>query len=158
MATLRLLASGLVFALTVGFMVGCGGTENPYPVYKTTGVIMHNNKPLGYATVIFYPEDETMQAAHAMTEEDGSFTLTTFDEGDGAGAGNYKVTVERMEGADEPFEPTPIDQDESEAFSEEGARIPKSVIPTDYGDPEQTSLEAQVTADGDNEFSFTIEE
>lgn len=137
-------------------LFGCGDSvKGKYPVYKVSGTITYEDKPLEGATVVFYPEDSSMDAAHGMTDADGYYELTTFNQGDGAGVGNYKVTVKKFEG-----DGVSVDdgEEEEEVESEEGRRMKaKSLIPEEYGSLVETQLTADVTEDGDNEFSFKIE-
>lgn len=74
----------------------CKGRVKTYPV---TGklTIAGNPKLAEHATVVFHPIDESSDGVRprAKVAADGTFTLTTFDGGDGAPAGRYRVTVEQ---------------------------------------------------------------
>lgn len=85
--------------LTLGvfFLTGCGGTTEqvsnllkPVPV---KGTVTYKGKPLTGGAVRFEPEDGGREAAGNI-EPDGSFTLTTFQAGDGAVAGKHRVAVD----------------------------------------------------------------
>src|SRR5260370_41667640 len=69
--------------------VSCGTTL--YPVH---GKVLHRNQPLEGALVTFHATGATLTTVlpTGLSEEDGSFTLTTGDK-EGAPAGEYKVTV-----------------------------------------------------------------
>jgi hypothetical protein len=72
------------------------GKAGRKPVYPVRGQVMVGGRPAPQAFVVFHPVgDDDPQATrpygHAGT--DGSFTLTTYDPGDGAPAGDYVVTI-----------------------------------------------------------------
>jgi hypothetical protein len=75
-------------------LCGCGGPNDPV---KVKGVVTFDGVPVAGATVSFLPEREDGRPANAMTEADGSFTLTTFKKGDGALRGAYRVVVTKLE-------------------------------------------------------------
>jgi hypothetical protein len=74
---------------------GCGdGKLKRYPVH---GSVTVDGKPADSAMVIFcpvnpVPELEKLRPS-GKADSTGTFTLMTFDEGDGAPAGDYKVLV-----------------------------------------------------------------
>jgi hypothetical protein len=72
--------------------VGCGdGKPRRVPV---TGTIRYQNKPLEGGDVVFVPVDARNGfRAIGKTDDQGQFALTTFQRGDGAVPGEYKVTV-----------------------------------------------------------------
>ncbi|MCA1686777.1 MAG: hypothetical protein LC745_12580 [Planctomycetia bacterium] len=63
-------------------------------------MVTYNGKPVTNGSVMFTPAGgkggETGQGAVGQLESDGSFTLTTFDKGDGALLGEHVVTVEAL--------------------------------------------------------------
>jgi hypothetical protein len=62
------------------------------------GSVTLDGKPLSGATVTFMPVDATSgRMAGGITDDDGQFQLTTFDEGDGALPGEYKATVDLLD-------------------------------------------------------------
>jgi hypothetical protein len=80
---------------------GCGTKEQRVPVFPVKGRVLVGGKPAVRATVIFHPK---AAAADALAEQapprpsgevqaDGSFTLSTYTAGDGAPAGDYRVTI-----------------------------------------------------------------
>jgi hypothetical protein len=69
----------------------CGGGLN-----SVTGKVHYNGQPAAGAVVVFHPvAEDTLTTLHptGVTAADGSFTLTTRTDGDGAAAGEYLVTV-----------------------------------------------------------------
>lgn len=73
---------------------GCSSGPKTYTV---KGKVTLNGQPLPDADVIFLPLTEGSRQATGRTAEDGSFTLSTFGDGDGAMAGEYKITVNYVE-------------------------------------------------------------
>jgi hypothetical protein len=84
-----------VLLLSLACLVGCGGGKGP-TLYPVTGKVLVNGKPAHNATVVFHPTAGGAEAVkpHATVGADGTFSLTSFATGDGAPAGEYRVTVE----------------------------------------------------------------
>ena len=97
---------GLALAITLGG-VGCGSGPK---LVKVKGKVSLDGEPLAGGIVIFYPQAPGGHQANAVTESDGSFSLTTFSTGDGAIPGDYKVLVKYQE-------PTPVPVDPSHAVT-----------------------------------------
>jgi hypothetical protein len=88
-----LLAAGALVALAAG----CGRTKGPR-LYQVKGSVRINGEPARDVNVIFTPVappqgGDTPLSPAAVTGEDGSFRLMSFEPGDGAPAGDYQVTV-----------------------------------------------------------------
>jgi hypothetical protein len=76
--------------------LGCGGRRSVYPV---TGQVLagKDKKPAVGAMVVFHPVESDggpMYKPNGYVDEQGRYSLTTYDTGDGAPAGEYIVTVE----------------------------------------------------------------
>jgi len=74
----------------------CAKKDSRVPVYPVRGQVLVGDRPAAKAFVVLHPADgDDPQAlrpyGHAV--EDGSFKLTTYEPGDGAPAGEYRVTV-----------------------------------------------------------------
>jgi hypothetical protein len=86
----------LVTLLGMSVLIGCDdGKIARYPV---TGTVLVDGKPAEGATVIFVPVDGTEEFQRERpfddsTDSEGRFELRTFQPGDGAPAGEYKVMV-----------------------------------------------------------------
>jgi len=77
---------------TVGLTCGCSpGRPTTVPV---GGTVTLDGMPLGGATVLFQPASGT--PGRAVTADDGSFALTTFETGDGALIGRHRVAVTKF--------------------------------------------------------------
>jgi hypothetical protein len=86
----------VVSAMTAATLVGCGDGSD-YQLAPVHGKLMMGSRPLAGAKVMFAPVakegNKGGKAAVGLTGEDGTFTLTTYDDGDGAVVGDHWVTV-----------------------------------------------------------------
>jgi hypothetical protein len=128
-------------------LVGCkgpAGPEKPQPL-AASGQFTYQGRPLAGATVSFLSEDGKVSAS-GETDAKGDFTLSTYQRGDGAPAGRYKVLV-----TIDAFEISP-----------QGLPVPKKrggpavTLPERYGSIADTPLSAEVTPDGPNRFVFAL--
>lgn len=87
--------AGSVLALVLPLLAGCGQAGKE--VYPVTGEVLYKGKqPCAGALVVFHPKGATGVAVdrpNAVVREDGTFTLSTFADHDGAPPGEYGVTV-----------------------------------------------------------------
>jgi len=83
-------AAGWTIAVVVATGLGCGTRDKPVPV---SGKVTVNGLPVANAGIVFHPKDGKGRPASAETDEGGSYRLTTFNAGDGALKGEYRVTV-----------------------------------------------------------------
>src|SRR5262245_58967756 len=86
-----------LFAAFVGLLAGCG-SSGEFPTVPTTGRVLCEGKPVPHVMVFFEPLQNGKSAlvgkqgiGHA--EEDGTFVVSTYDEGDGAVTGRHRVRV-----------------------------------------------------------------
>jgi hypothetical protein len=99
-------------ALLALLLSSCGkGRKALYPV--TGRVLDGDNQPATGALVIFHPvgaDDQDPNKPRAYVDDQGSYTLTTYEKDDGAPAGKYVVTVEWRPKKQQPFGPAPEDR------------------------------------------------
>ena len=80
-----------------GFLAGCSGgsgDEDRLDVYKVTGKVTFAGSPVANATVTYSPVDsEKGRAAIGRTNDDGVYSLRTYEADDGATPGEYVVLV-----------------------------------------------------------------
>ncbi len=122
--------------LTLAVTFGChrGGLPGTIPV---RGKVIYGGKPLAEGEVLYNPVDASGRRARGVIQSDGTFRLTTIENGDGALPGEYRIAVVAY--APHPGEPgrtEPTDTD---------ARIARSIkrgflIPERYIDPETSGL------------------
>jgi hypothetical protein len=82
--------------LSLCVVTGCG--DSPYVVAPVRGKVLLNNVPLPQGGVMFAPiaQGENANAGKAAVgriQEDGTYTLTTYEKGDGAIVGEHWVTI-----------------------------------------------------------------
>jgi hypothetical protein len=89
----------LAAAFAALLAAGCGGNGKPDVVPAGGQVMFKKTTPAVGALVVFHPVDPALEKQiggkpFAKVKEDGSFTLTSYAEGDGAPEGEYGVTVD----------------------------------------------------------------
>ena len=89
----RLLAAGLFVTLLAGCSKGHGVT-----LYPVKGKVFINGEPARDVNIMFTPVVPIEVEGHflspaAATDDDGSFRLMSFEQDDGAPAGDYLVTI-----------------------------------------------------------------
>jgi hypothetical protein len=128
----------LLLAMIV-VLPSCGRNDHQ-PVYRVRGQVFDpEGNPAVGALVVFHPVNSG--DAHATrplgyVDRQGAFELTTYEQGDGAPAGEYVVTIEWRERSPSPFGP-----------QKEGA----DRLRGRYSDPKTSKLRAVVQRRGQNE-------
>lgn len=97
----------LLLATSLLIVAGCGdGRIDTYPVIGTVKV---DGKPAEGAMVIFVPNSTAPEAERkrpfGIADGQGQFNLTTFEQSDGAPAGQYKILVQWPTPRDESNDP-----------------------------------------------------
>ena len=89
-----------VSSLTLLWCAACGSPPPADPDKKATfavnGKVLLDGQALPAVTVVLHPRDAAGDKAlrsYGKTDASGSFTLSTYQAGDGAPAGHYTVTV-----------------------------------------------------------------
>jgi hypothetical protein len=135
--------------------LGCGGAAGRPPLARVSGTVTHNGKPVTSGSVVFTPvSDSQSSAARIATgqiESDGSYTLTTFDTGDGAVLGQHIVTVESR-GTGEDIKKLNVKPGGTIAY-----KLPKTTIPDRYNKPDRTPLKHTVEA-GSNKINIDLKD
>jgi hypothetical protein len=138
---------------------GCGSSGTK--VYKVSGKVTLDGKPVAGASVKFEPVDSGQGAggvtglgANGTTGTDGIYSLTTFNTNDGAMAGRYKVMI-RKDTAPKPLvekpnispsDPDFIKQAYKQMIPGKGKSLTKRTqpkdeendLPAEYGDIQKT--------------------
>lgn len=125
--------AGCLFLLSLNLITGCG-PRNPatYPVQGRVEFEDGSVVEIGSVEFRSMTGNERM-TARGKIEKDGSFTLSTFEPGDGALAGDHQVIVQQMVIA------------EGMAHHQHGRRVPGKY--SDYG---KSGLNAQVKEQATN--------
>ncbi|MCX7426751.1 MAG: hypothetical protein NTW96_14130 [Planctomycetia bacterium] len=128
----RILATLLALLLLGG--CGSGLPERG----KVTGKVTFNGRPVPEGTVTFYPK--TGRSASGRIQPDGTYTLTTFDEGDGAIVGSHEVTIESVQFAKVP-QPKSFEAELGSAKT--GKRVDPAAMKPQWLLPEKFSVRGQ---------------
>jgi len=126
---------------------GCG--KGRPATMQVSGRVTYQGQPVPEGSIMFHPEKG--RPALGSIGPDGSYTLTTFDQGDGAAPGKYRVTIDaRAAAANAP-----------RSFQEElGGNSPTSIgvkwlAPEKYSRLETSNLTAEVKP-GQNVINFDL--
>lgn len=146
---------GLGLAGIQGCSGGGGGGGDPNGKV-VTGTVTYNGSPVEGANVTFMSANAS---AFGLTDAAGKYQLTTAT-GEKVSLGDYQVSIVKKEsaagadaGGDEPFnEETYVPPDPDAPPPPE----PKDLLPARYADATTSELSATVTADGENNFDFTL--
>jgi hypothetical protein len=126
---------------------GCSArhAEDRVKIVPVRGVVRLNGKPVDGARVDFHNASSDKPSAYATTDSEGKFTLTTYENGDGATPGKYRVAVTKAQEAGRHEQKTapPIFRGGG------GAPKPKWLIPQQYSNPNTSNLTHDIV-DGEN--------
>ncbi|WP_237564929.1 Ig-like domain-containing protein [Blastopirellula marina] len=123
----------MLFAiLTISLGAGCLGRDASHPdLAEVTGVVTVNGKPVQNVAVVFNPEAGG-HASRGTTDAEGKFQLKYSGSAAGATLGRHDVL-----------------------FIYNDADGPANVLPRKYAD-QTASMNAEVTQEGPNEFTFDL--
>ena len=144
----KLAVSTLVTVAIV--LTGCSNSSRP-PTYPVTGTVTSQGKPLAGAAITFVPTGDEGEAASAITDSNGKYALTTWQAGDGARPGQYRVKVSKQE--EKPVDPSKMVKnlsiEEEQKIYVENKKPPppaKSLVPSKYQDDQTSGLVHKVEA------------
>jgi len=141
-------AQVLAWPVALLLLAGCGsGRPETVPV---SGKITYDGKPVTEGKIVFHPEQG--RSASGQIGPDGSYTLTTFDKGDGAVLGKHRVTIKstRVTGPQQPksFAEEVAQGQQKDAKPSPGGQV-QWLVPAKYAAKKTTPLTADVTRDGE---------
>lgn len=131
--------------ILLAFFCGCGGSEYPSTT-SVSGVVTYQGQPVADATVVLAPQSADGKAASGVTDASGAFSVSAFADGEGAVAGEYKVSVSKTTviGALSP--------EEEQKILDAGKEVPqpkyKEELPPKYKNPATSGLTVSVPASG----------
>jgi hypothetical protein len=147
----RRIVSVVLVCAVVAVLASAGGCSkrrgNRPQTYPVKGVVTMGGAPLAGATVMFNPVASGGSGAIALTDEQGRYSLTTFDAGDGAVAGEYRVAFVKT------IYPKQEGVDPMVAMSGD----PKNVLPLKFADSATSGFSATVAEGPENSFDFSLE-
>lgn len=147
----------LMFLVLAGSLLGCGSSDQP-KAYPTTGVVNFNGKPMkGGGAISFVPVNpQAGKAAGGEIQEDGTFVMSTYGDGDGSIPGEFRVIVMQTT----MQEPTNVKQDgEGRPTKADGPieTVAKGDrIPFIYADPVKSPVTVQVKEQDKNELTIDL--
>lgn len=155
MLRIRLVTAACLLALGCG-----GGADGRKTVYPVTGKITMSGGPLIGASVSFAPR-EGQPVAVGRTNDQGEYTLTTYEASDGAAAGPFAVVVTKATATGAAAEVAHSSDPYASGGGESHSAKEKSAgagggVPQQYTSSQTTPLTATVTADGENRFDFEL--
>lgn len=144
-------------ALVLAAVAGCGGGDN-VEVHPVKGTVSFEGKPMvGGGSIAFVPTGgQKGKAAGGVIREDGAYELTTYSEGDGSMAGDFRVVITQVV-YQEPDVAGDTDVPGASATPEPVSVVPEEDrIPMVYSDPTKSPLTAKVEAKDLNEINFDL--
>lgn len=139
-----------VLAAACLVVVGCEPGK-PAAVPAGGKVMFKKTTPAAGALVVFHPTDPAVEKTiggkpFATVKEDGTFTLTSYAEGDGAPEGEYGVTVDwRVKGKETGF-----------SIGDSGSAGTPKLKPK-YSNPQQPFTKVTVKKGEPNQFTFEVD-
>ena len=135
----------LSISVTLGFVLtGCPSSSRP-PTYRVTGTVTLKGTPVPGAAITFVPTAQDGIAASAITDSGGKYALTTWEAGDGARPGEYRVKVSAQEQT--AVDPSKMVknltiEEEQKIYVESKKATPpaKSLLPRKYQDDQTSGL------------------
>jgi hypothetical protein len=143
-------------------MASCGDDDGLGKRYPVSGTVTYNGSPLERGEISFVSEDlkNNLGASGQITQ--GSYTLSTGGNEDGAQAGKYKVTITAKEDflakAKADFQKDTKQQESNyipPQYVAKAEAAAKTLIPAGYGDARTTNLTAEVKAES-NSINFKL--
>jgi len=130
------------------FTLGCAGDGRP-PALKAGGKVSFQGKQVNGALVVFHPQGKDRENGPkpvATTGDDGAFQLTTYEEKDGAPAGEYLATIvwNQVSSKTPKFS---IGEGGSGGVDKLGGK---------FGNPKGSTLKFTVTKQGPNDFAIDL--
>ena len=154
-----------VLLLAACTLTGCGGGDEAgrQPVYAVTGTITMHGSPLSGAVVSFAPSDGQPTAV-GRTDDNGKFQLTTYEFGDGAAAGAFRVVVSKAfaddggaaAGGDGGGDDHEAAEEAASGHDADSSGVEGEMVPTQYTRAADTPLSVEVKTSGENNFTLEI--
>lgn len=139
----------LVAAVLTSLVPGCGTSE-----YRpVSGIVTVEGEPLKTGRIKFHPEEG--RPASGVINQDGSYSLTTIDEGDGAKPGEYKVTVEAIDSKTVGQRPKSLAEEMAGVGADTQTQT-ETLIDPKYSVKTTSGLTATVKNSGNSDINFDV--
>lgn len=145
----KILSSALTIIVIVA-LAGCGGEPG---LARVKGRVSYKGAPVTTGEIFFTPEEPGKRGSKGLIGSDGSYALTTFDNGDGAYVGKHKVSV-IAQGPDKPVPPKMKDRMLPEDMQGTGDPL----VPRKYFSTQSSGLSADVAAGTTNVIDFDLQD
>ena len=149
-------------ALLLAGCLGSGEDGEQVDVYEVSGTVTMAGGPVANASVIFSPK-EKQPVAMGRTNASGEFTLTTYEEGDGAAAGQYEVLVSKHSvkksasiPQHDPKNPNAYVPPTHSGPQGAAGGTSSSGLPAKYGNAGQSGIMQTVKPEGENNFQIEL--
>lgn len=129
----------------LGLLSAIGCSRSGPTIARVEGIVTLDGKPLSAGRVTFWPE--AGRSGSGWIDEDGTYTVGTLREFDGAVVGRHKVSVTAASKA--PTGPPDFDRDGP------ARGWPRSPIPARYSNPDSSGLGFEVRP-GANRFHIEL--
>lgn len=131
--------------LVASLLTGCAQEPERPPTFPVSGVVTSNGKPVDRATVVFVASSPGVESAVGITNAEGKYQLTTYSQGDGAQAGEYRIKVSKYDmkapTADEKQQYMTQEQEQKIYFEDERPTPPsKNLLPKKYENESTSGL------------------
>jgi len=146
MLRVRVRTVGLTIAMGLS-LVGCG-SKNERATAPVQGVVTFKGKPLNTGSLLFVPSGGG-PTAQGNIRPDGTYTMTTYRDGDGAIVGSHDVIIMALE---DPAEGK-LPEDARKGYDS----AQHSIIPEKFGDLTKSGLKVEVAADATNVVDFDLD-
>jgi hypothetical protein len=146
----------VIGAVAGALPAGCSKEPDRPEVVPVSGTVTYKDQPVEGAVVAFRGDGQS-KSATGITDANGRFQLTSYEEGDGAPAGQHVITVTKV------ATQAPDTSDTSmEAAAERLANPTPEVkpeappIPAKYADPDRSGLQETVQSGQPNDFKIEL--
>jgi hypothetical protein len=148
----------LALAQVVSLLLLAGCAQDPWKakrpkVVRAGGRVLYNGQPLEGAHVTFTNAAANV-SAYARTGADGKFTLTTFEQGDGAVPGKQQISVSKVEFTSH----ADPNVDRTATVKQSPAPERRWVVPQHYGSVTTSGLTAEVPEGGKEDILVELHE
>ena len=161
-----------LFPLSLFLLAGCGTSDRP-SLAPASGIVKLDGVPVEGASVTFHPT-EGGRPGSGVTDAQGRYTITTFQDAPGAAVGDHNVTVMKISGpgayvltGDSPATTQPNgsgESDGSDSLSEipvidsSETKQPEIIydVPQKYMNPKESELKITVPATGSDSLNLDL--